>query len=100
MLDYLVGIVGKSAQCLGPLALMYWLNTYIETMAQVIIDHHGIIDDYAGDAIKANFGVPLARETPQEIACDATHAIHCALRMVQELEKLNMSLSQQGLPTF
>ena len=39
---------------LGPQALMEWLNTYMEAMSNRIIEHGGVIDDYYGDAIKAN----------------------------------------------
>ncbi len=87
------------AEKLEPRALMDWMNSYLETMAQVIIEHGGVIDDYAGDGIKANFGVPLPRSTDHEISQDAVNAVCCALAMEQELRRLNERWGAQDLPT-
>lgn len=78
-----------------PQALLDWLNDYMETMAQLVIQHGGIIDDYYGDSIKADFGVPLARTTDAEIGQDARNAVECALAMEQEMERLNLLWSEQ-----
>src|SRR5262245_23526070 len=48
---------------MDPQVLMDWLNTYMETMARVVMAHGGTIDDYRGDGFKADFGIPLARTT-------------------------------------
>ena len=53
---------------MDPQDLMAWLNTYMETMCGVIMAHGGIVDDYFGDAIKADFGVPLPRKTKSRSA--------------------------------
>jgi adenylate cyclase len=79
-------------------ALIDWLNTYLEAMVQIIMDHGGVIDDYAGDGIKANFGVPFPRQTKDEIRQDAVNAVRCALAMEDELERLNQDWRQNGLP--
>jgi len=68
-------------------------------MTQLIIDHGGVIDDYAGDAIKADFGVPLRRETDEEVARDAVNAVTCALAMEQTMLRLNDEHARNGLPT-
>jgi adenylate cyclase len=78
-----------------PQALLDWLNDYMETMAQLVIQHGGIIDDYYGDSIKADFGVPFPRSTDAEIGQDARNAVECALAMEQEMERLNMLWSEQ-----
>ena len=62
------------AERLAPAELMDWLNNYMETMAGLVIQHGGVVDDYYGDAIKANFGVPLPRTTAEEIRQDAANA--------------------------
>jgi adenylate cyclase len=84
---------------MDPQALMDWLNTYMETMAQLVLAHGGAIDDYRGDGFKADFGVPLPRTTAAEISQDAVRAVHCALVMERELKRLNALWQAQGLPT-
>jgi adenylate cyclase len=83
---------------LSPRALTDWLNAYLEVMAQVIMEHDGSVDDYAGDGIKADFGVPLARTTEEAIRGDALSAVSCALAMGDEIVRINGLWRQQGLP--
>ena len=87
------------SETMSPKALMNWLNAYLNAMTQLIIDHGGVIDDYAGDAIKADFGVPLRRETNEEVARDAVNAVTCALAMEQAMLRLNDEHARKGLPT-
>ena len=84
---------------IDPQALLDWLNIYMEAMAQLVMQHGGVVDDYFGDAIKADFGVPLPRVTQAEIAHDAVAAVNCALAMERELKRLNSSWQQQDLAT-
>jgi adenylate cyclase len=77
---------------------MDWTNTYVETMAKLVMKHRGVVDDYFGDAIKANFGVPLARTSESEIAEDARNAVECALAMEAEMGRLNGQWSNRDLP--
>jgi adenylate cyclase len=79
------------AERLSPEELMGWLNKYMETMTGIIMKHGGVVDDYYGDAIKVNFGVPLPRTKVKEIQQDAISAIRCALAMRHEMKKLNMT---------
>jgi adenylate cyclase len=81
-----------------PQALLDWLNNYMETMVKVVMDHNGVVDDYAGDSIKVNFGVPVPRSSLEEIKQDATNAVECALQMERELERLNQLYEQRNLP--
>jgi adenylate cyclase len=87
------------SETMSPKDLMSWLNAYLDAMTQVIINHGGVIDDYAGDAIKADFGVPLKRETNEEVARDAINAVTCALAMEQAMLELNEAHVRKGLPT-
>ncbi|MBX3331607.1 MAG: adenylate/guanylate cyclase domain-containing protein [Nitrospira sp.] len=88
-----------TSEKMSPQALMDWLNSYLDAMTTIIMDHGGVIDDYAGDAIKADFGVPLRRETKEEVARDAVNAVTCALAMEQAMLRLNDEHARTGLPT-
>jgi adenylate cyclase len=83
---------------MDPQALMDWLNMYMETMAQLVMDHGGVVDDYFGDAIKADFGVPLPRKTETEIGQGAVNAVNCALAMAREMDRLNKLWQEQQFP--
>ncbi|HKC96128.1 MAG TPA: adenylate/guanylate cyclase domain-containing protein [Nitrospira sp.] len=89
-----------TAEKMDPQALMDWTNEYIEIMAQLITKHGGVVDDYFGDAIKANFGVPVPRTTEAEIRQDALNAVECALAMETEMRRLNALWKAQNLPTM
>lgn len=86
------------AERLSPTELMDWLNNYMETMTGLVMKHGGVVDDYYGDAIKVNFGVPLPRASEKEIQQDALNAIQCALAMRREMEKLNACWSETNAP--
>jgi class 3 adenylate cyclase len=58
----------------------------------------GVVDDYFGDGLKANFGVPFARVSEAEITDDARRAVSCALSMAEALESLNADYRERGLP--
>ena len=85
------------AEQMDPQTLMEWINSYVEAMAGVIGFHGGVVDDYAGDGIKANFGVPVPRQGEEEIAAEARRAVHCALDMAQQLAVLNTTWEGRGL---
>jgi adenylate cyclase len=86
------------AERLTPEQLMDWLNHYMETMAGLVIAHGGVVDDYYGDAIKANFGVPLPRRSAREIRQDAVNAMRCSLAMRRKMEQLVRSWTAEGAP--
>jgi class 3 adenylate cyclase len=83
-----------------PQVLMDWLNTYMEALATKVMEHHGVVDNYIGDAVKADFGVPLPRTTEAELREDATNAVACALAMEREVIRLNAVMESRGLPTL
>jgi adenylate cyclase len=83
----------------SPDELMDWINTFSDAMAAEIMSHGGVIDDYAGDGIKADWGVPLARETESEVRRDAEQAVNCALAMEGVLTRLNQRWLAEGKPT-
>lgn len=88
-----------AAESLTPHALMDWLRLATETMSRLVMRHSGVIDDYFGDGIKANFGVPIERTSESEIAADALNAVRCALAMREALDALNASWAREGMPT-
>lgn len=84
---------------LGPARLMDWLNRYMDIMAGLVLEYGGIVDDYFGDAIMADFGVPLERTTEEEYARDARSAVDCALAMRAAIADLNVKNATQDLPS-
>jgi len=86
------------AERLSPPELMEWLNRYMDAMAGLVMSHGGVVDDFFGDAIKANFGVPIPRTDPAAIDEDARQAVRCALAMGAALEEMNWEWQAAGLP--
>jgi adenylate cyclase len=85
---------------MDPQTLMEWVNDYMETIATLVMDHGGLVDDYFGDGIKADFGVPLVRNTDDQIRRDAVNAVTCALAMEQALLRLNAIHREKTLPAL
>jgi class 3 adenylate cyclase len=77
---------------LSPDRVLRLLNSYLATMADVILSHQGTVDEFVGDAILAIFGAPLARPD------DARRAVLCAVRMQEAILKLNRRNGAEGLP--
>jgi adenylate cyclase len=82
---------------MDPKELIDWLNTYMESMAQLVMAHSGIVDDYAGDGLKADFGIPIPRTRDAEVKQDAIRAVQCALAMEKELVRLNALWQRDNL---
>jgi class 3 adenylate cyclase len=78
--------------------LMERVSHYRETMARVVVEHGGMVEGYFGDALKASFGVPVARECSKEIEQDASQTVACALAMGEALQGLNRRWHDQGAP--
>lgn len=89
----------EAAEKLPPDELMEWIDGYMDAMTRVIEAHEGHVDDYVGDGIKANFGVPIPSTTEAAIAADARRAVRCALEMGRTLERLNAAWQARGWPT-
>ncbi len=76
---------------LDPSDLVKLLNEYLTGMSDVVLDLHGTIDKYEGDAIISFFGAPVPMEDHARQACLA------AVRMKKAEEALNERLIREGL---
>jgi adenylate cyclase len=81
-----------------PEAIVRWLEPYMQAVTQLVDDFGGVVERFSGDGVLAMFGVPLPRETPEEIAADALAAVRCAMRMGEALEVLNAGYRAAGQP--
>jgi class 3 adenylate cyclase/tetratricopeptide (TPR) repeat protein len=60
------------------------VNEFFETVAECVMQHGGIVEKFAGDAVMAAFGVPQAHED------DAQRATRAALAIREALEDLEI----------
>jgi adenylate cyclase len=97
LMSDLAGYTTRS-ESLDPEHLMEWIGAYLEAIARSVGAHGGVVDDFAGDGVKANFGVPLPRTSEAEIDADATAAVTCALALEAEIERLNARFAERGYP--
>jgi len=81
-----------------PKDLFVWLNQYLEEMSNCIMEHHGVIDKYIGDAIMAVFGTPFPHTNSSEIQQDALNACAACLAMHERLKPLNQKLEKADKP--
>lgn len=77
-----------------PEDLVSLLNEYLSAMTQIVLENHGTLDKYIGDAIMAIFGAPL--DDPDH----AIHACHTALRMNERLLQLRSHWIEAGKPAL
>lgn len=77
---------------LEPRRLVSLINEYLTEMTDIILKNEGIIDKYEGDAIMAEFGVPVFYENHPHRACLA------ALGMQARLAVLREKWRRQGYP--
>jgi len=83
---------------LPPAVLMAWLEDYTRVMADLVMSHGGFLDKFIGDAVMGVFGLPIPRQSEEEVAADAVSAVRCALAMGDALRSLNNTWAARGLP--
>ncbi len=66
------------------------INLYLATMAEVITQYQGTIDEFMGDGILVLFGAPTVRED------DTERAIACAIAMQLAMETVNAQVTAWG----
>ncbi len=79
---------------LAPSQVVTLLNRYLGTMTDIIMAHHGTIDEFIGDAILAVFGAPQHRDD------DADRAVTCALAMQAAMVDINVLNEAEGFPAI
>jgi len=75
---------------LGAQGTVALLNEYFTLMVQCIADEGGMLDKFIGDAIMAEFGIPVARGD------DPDRAMRAAITMTTELRALNLRRLDRG----
>lgn len=75
-----------------PRALLDFLNEYFSGMVESVLQHHGVVDKFIGDAIMAVFGAPLPEPD------DPLNAVKAALAMRARLDLINEDFRKRGLP--
>jgi adenylate cyclase len=86
------------AEGLDPLELMDWVNELMGMLASEAEAHGGFVDDFFGDGMKADFGVPMPREAEEEVCADAVAAVNCAISIEAKLADLNETWIARGQP--
>jgi adenylate cyclase len=79
---------------LAPAQVVTLLNRYLGAMTDIIMAHHGTIDEFIGDAILAVFGAPQRRDD------DADRAVNCALAMQAAMIEINARNEADGFPAI
>jgi adenylate cyclase len=80
-------------EALDPDEIVAILNNYLATMADVIQEYEGTVDEFLGDAILAHFGALSTR------ADDAERSVACAIAMQLAIEEVNRVNRERRLPS-
>jgi class 3 adenylate cyclase len=77
-----------------PDELVSALNRYFTILVDIIMNRHGVVDKYIGDAVMAFFGAPVVHEN------DCLDAVESAIDIVEALETFNEEQKRTGGPVF
>jgi class 3 adenylate cyclase len=72
-----------------PSEVIQLLNEHMTVLTRVVYEYQGVVDKFVGDLIMAVFGAPSSYGN------DVANAARCALRMMEERQKLNVSSRHQ-----
>jgi adenylate cyclase len=75
---------------LGPQGTVALLNEYFSIMVNCITKEGGMLDKFIGDALMAEFGIPIAHND------DPDRAMRAAIDMIVELNALNKRRHERG----
>jgi len=70
------------------------MNRYMTAMTKKILENHGTLDKYIGDAQMAFWNAPL------DNASHAKDAVRTALQMMESLDEFNKEVVAEGVPAF
>jgi len=82
------------SESLSPEDLVALLNEYLTSMTAIILESHGTVDKFIGDAIMAFWNAPLDQTDHARLACKS------ALTQVRALERLQHGWKQRNLPVI
>jgi adenylate cyclase len=82
------------SESLTPPELVTLLNEYLSPMTRIVLEEKGTLDKFIGDAIMAIFNAPLDVPGHADRACTA------AVRMLEELKRLNIGFAERGMHTL
>lgn len=80
------------AERMKPAEVLEVLNRYLGTMADIIVEFNGTIDEFIGDAILVIFGAPIPGPD------DARRAVACSIAMQRAMKGINEHNAKLGLP--
>ncbi|CAH2031622.1 CHASE2 domain-containing protein [Trichlorobacter ammonificans] len=82
------------SESLTPPELVTLLNEYLSPMTRIVLEEKGTLDKFIGDAVMALFNAPL------DVPDHATRACTAAVRMLEELKRLNAGFAERGMNTI
>ena len=80
------------SESLPPEQVVYIMNRALTAQADAVRDYQGTIDKYIGDAMMAIFNAPFDQEDHE------TRAVQCAWQIQQNMNELNLELTEKNLP--
>src|SRR5690349_25132542 len=101
-----VDLVDSTALVTGadPEVVRRRVQTFFDRVSHCVITHGGIVEKFAGDAVMAAFGIPVAHED------DAERAVRAGLAILDAVEELELTarvgieagetVTEGGGPTF
>ncbi|WP_176329694.1 adenylate/guanylate cyclase domain-containing protein [Thioflexithrix psekupsensis] len=87
----------KNFDTLDPTLLMELLNDYNMIVVNIVARYEGQVLRCAANTLIVAFGVPIASDSAEQIACDARRAVDCALAMRRDLEAWRQQAIMQGM---
>ena len=82
------------SESLSPPELVTLLNEYLSPMTRIVLEEKGTLDKFIGDAVMAIFNAPL------DVPGHAEHACVAAVKMMEELKRLNVGFTERGMHTL
>lgn len=75
---------------MSPMELISFLNIYLSRMTDIVMETHGTLDKYIGDAVVAFWGTPI------DLPNHALNGCQAAVRMIQGLKQFNEEQAKLG----
>ncbi len=82
------------SESLTPPELVKLLNEYLSPMTRIVLEEKGTLDKFIGDAVMAIFNAPL------DVPDHPVRACTVAVRMMEELKRLNSGFIEKGMHTL